>query len=70
MTKENIFKSYLEDPLLIEKNYITKEKLDKLKLIEESHVKLIEVIKIAINENVDGQSEGVVSRKLNQYLNK
>lgn len=70
MTRENIFKTYLEDPLLIEKNYITQEKIDKLKSIEQSGVKLIEVIKLAINGNIDGENEGVTSRKINQYLNK
>lgn len=70
MTKENIFKTYLEDPLLIEKNYITQEKIDKLKIIEPSGVKLIEVFKLAINGNIDGETEGVISRKINQYLNK
>jgi hypothetical protein len=70
MTKENIFKTYLEDPLLIEKNYISKEKIDKVKFIDQTTVKLIEVIKLAINGSVDGESEGVTSRKINQYLNK
>ena len=70
MTKEKIFKTYLEDPLLIEKNYISKEKIDKVKFIDQTTVKLIEVIKLAINGSVDGKSEGVTSRKINQYLNK
>ena len=70
MTRENIFKTYLEDPLLIEKNYISQEKINKLKIIEQSGVKLIEVFKLAINGNIDGETEGVISRKINQYLNK
>ena len=70
MTKENIFKNFIEDPLLIEKGYISKEKIEKIKFINQSGVKLIEVIKMAINGNVDGDSEGVISRKINQYLNK
>ncbi|HMX00935.1 MAG TPA: hypothetical protein PKL56_18295 [Cyclobacteriaceae bacterium] len=70
MTKENIYKHFLEDPLLIEKNLITPEKADKLKFGEISGVKLLEVIKIAINGSVDGETEGVISRKINQYLNK
>jgi len=70
MTKENIFKTYLEDPLLIEKEHISKEKIDKLKFIDQTGVKLIEVIKLAINGCVDGESEGVTSRKINQYLNR
>ena len=70
MTKENIFKNFIEDPLLIEKGYISKEKIEKIIFIDQSGVKLIEVIKMAINGNVDGDSEGVISRKINQYLNK
>lgn len=70
MTQENIFKIYLEDPLLTEKKYLTKEQISKLKIIDQSGVKLIEVIKLAINGNVDGESEGVTSRKINQYLNR
>jgi hypothetical protein len=69
MTKENIFKNFIEDPLLIEKGYISKEKIEKIKFIDHSGVKLIEVIKMAINGNVDGDSEGVISRRINQYLN-
>lgn len=70
MTRENIFKIYLEDPLLIEKKYLTKEQISKLKMIDQSGVKLIEVIKLAINGNVDGETEGVTSRKIHQYLNR
>jgi hypothetical protein len=70
MTRENIFKTYLEDPLLTDKKYLTKEQLSKMKLIDQSGVKLIEVIKLAINGNIDGDSEGVTSRKINQFLNR
>ena len=70
MTKENIFKTFMEDPLLTEKNIISKDKLDKIKFIENSGVKLIEVIKMAINGNVEEESENITIRKINQYLNK
>ena len=70
MTKENIFKNFIEDPLLTEKGHINKENLDKLKFINLTTIKLIEVVKMAINGNVDGDSEGIISRKINQYLNK
>jgi len=70
MTKEKIFKEYLEDPLITEKKYLTKEQVKNLKFIDQSNVKLIEVIKIAINGNIDGESEGVTSRKINQFLNR
>jgi len=70
MTKENIFKTFMEDPLLTEKNIISKDKIDKIKFIDNSGIKLIEVIKMAINGNVDGESENITTRKINQYLNK
>lgn len=70
MTKESIFKAFLEDPLLVEKNYLTKEKAESLKFGESSNIKLLEVIKMAINSTVDGDSDNVISRKINQFLNK
>jgi hypothetical protein len=69
MTKENIFKNFVEDPLLIERGYITKQKLDKLKFIDQSGVKIIEVIKIAINGNIDNDSESVIKNKIQRVLN-
>lgn len=70
MTKEDIFKTFMEDPLLVEKKYISEEKSLKIRLSEPSDHKLIEVIKIAINGNVGGETDGVISRKINQFLNK
>ena len=69
MTKETIYKSFLEDPLLIEKKLITQDKIEKLKLIDPTGVKLLDVIKIAIN-GLDTDTEGVIVRKITQYLNK
>jgi hypothetical protein len=69
MTKENIFKNFLDDPILLEKNYITKEKINTLKYSEHSGIKLIEVIKIAIDCTVDDYGESVAARKINKFLN-
>jgi hypothetical protein len=69
MTKENIFKNFMEDPLLIEKGYISKEKIDNLRYVDQSGVKLIEVFKIAIDCSVDEYGESVASRKINKFLN-
>jgi hypothetical protein len=70
MTKENIFKDFIEDPAFFEKGYLPKEKLEKLRFIDQTGDKLIEVIKIAINSSFDGESEIISSRKINQYLNR
>jgi hypothetical protein len=69
MTKEDVYKSFLEDPLLVDKKYITPEKAENLKFIDPTEVKLLEIIKIAISGNLDGDSDGIISRKINQYLN-
>jgi len=70
MTKEDLFQSFLEDPLIVDKHYVTKEKLQTIKLIDNTGIKLLEVIKLAINGNIDGESDGVIARKINQYLNR
>lgn len=69
MTKENIFKNFIQDPLLIEKEYISKDKIESLKFADQSNLKLLQVIKMAINGCIDGESENVISRKINNYLN-
>lgn len=70
MTKETIFKFFLNDPLIIEKNYLTEDQRNSLKFIDESGVKLIQVIKMAIVDNINGESPSSTSRKINQFLNK
>ncbi len=70
MTKDEFYKTYLEDPLLIEKNYITQEKVKELKFHQTTSTKLLEVIKIAIGGSIDGDTEAVIARKINQSLNK
>lgn len=70
MTKEDIFRNFLEDPLITEKKYLTPEMVVKLKFAETTDIKLLEVLKIAIDSNIDGESESVITRRINQYLNK
>jgi hypothetical protein len=70
MTKDEFYKTYLEDSLLIEKSYITPEKVRELKFHQPADIKLLEVIKIAVSGCIDGDSEAVITRKINQSLNK
>lgn len=70
MTKDQFYKAYLEDPLLVEKNYLTSEQSMQLKFHEPTNIKLLEIIKIAITGAIDGESESIISRKINQNLNK
>jgi hypothetical protein len=70
MTKEKIFRDFLEDSLITDKLPIPSDKIQKLRFIDSSGSKLIEVIKIAIESEIRGDSDAVISRKINQYLNK
>jgi hypothetical protein len=70
MTKELIFKFFLNDPLLIEKKYLTEEQKKSLKFIDPCEVKLLQVIKMAIIADVADESPTVISRKINQLLSR
>lgn len=70
MTKDEFYKTYLEDPLLIEKGYLTADKVRELKFHQATNSKLLEVIKIAVSGSIAGDSESVITRKINQSLNK
>ena len=70
MTKDDLFRAYLDDPLLIEKNYIAAEQVPVIKYHQSSGIKLLEVIKIAVSGTIDGESDAIIVRKINQSLNK
>jgi len=70
MIQENIFKSFLEDPLLIEKKYITSEQVTSMRIIDRTESKILQIIRIAIRDNVDGETIIATARKINQHLNK
>lgn len=70
MTKEKLFKEFLLDPLIVEKKYLTEDQVARMRFIDPTEIKLIETIKIAINGNVDNESPGVTSRKINTFLNR
>lgn len=70
MTKEEIYNSFLEDPLLFEKGYITPAKAKGLKFHERTGSKLLEVIKLAISGEADNETQGIIVNKIGRFLNK
>ncbi len=64
MTKEEFYRSYLEDPLLIEKNYLKPEEVENLKISDTSENKILEVIKLAIDGNFARESETTTERNI------
>ncbi len=70
MMKEELLKEFLLDDIVEEKGYMTKDEVAKLKFIDHSNSKLINVLKMAISCKTDGDSVDTMVRKLNQLLNK
>jgi hypothetical protein len=70
MTKQEILKSYLEDPFLIETKYLEEGQAEKITFSENNPSKMVSVIKFAISGTVDNESEGVIVRRITQFLNK
>lgn len=69
MTRETIFKFFITDKTLIERQYITKEQSEALEFVDDTGIKLVQVIKMAIIDCVSDESSNTTSRKINQYLN-
>lgn len=70
MTKEEILKSYLEDDLFVEKGYIKEGEVHNYKWSSFSENNLIQIIKMAIEGELSGESSNVTERKINALLNK
>ncbi len=70
MTKEELLKEFLMDDIVEAKGYMTKTEVAKLKFIDYSNSKLINVLKTAILGKNEGTSVSVMVNKLNNILNK
>lgn len=66
--KVQVYKNFLEDNLLQEKNYIKKEDIENIKLYEASNIKLIEVIRLAVRNSNSGLSDFQIKKIINNYL--
>lgn len=68
MTKEEILKTYLEDELLVTKSYLKEGEGKTSKWIDHKNNKMVDVIKFAIDGVINGDSQTVMTRKINQFL--
>lgn len=69
MNKKKIFESFINDPLLIERSYIKKEELGSMDIDGVNGSKMIQVIRLLINEHDEGVSLNSIQRRINQLLN-
>ena len=70
MTREQLLRAYLEDELLVENGYLKEGEGAVAKWNDHVNNKMVDVIKFAINGVLDGDSQTVMTRKINQYLDK
>ena len=70
MTKEEILKTYLEDEMMVEKGYLEEGEGENSKWMDHRNNKMVEVIKFAIDGVINGDSQAVMTRKINQFLEK
>lgn len=70
MTKEDILKSFLSDDLFIREGYLNKGEADKFRWATSSNNNLIEVLKISIEGEVANESENIIEKKINSFLNR
>jgi hypothetical protein len=69
MTKDNIFKNIISDPIMVERGYLKEDEVDDLSINDGGENKIIKIIKIAVSGVVDKDSETSISRYINQSLN-
>ncbi len=70
MTKEDIYKCFLEDPNITELENISGIKINELKMINNTDSKILEVIKIVINGIVDNETDAAITRSIHRYFGK
>lgn len=64
-----MLRSFLADDLFVEKGYLKPGEADSFKWTDKRKVKLIEVLKLAIEGEAGGEGERVTERKINLLLN-
>lgn len=67
--KEEMLRSYLADELFTEKGYLKAGEAETFKWTDKRSIKLIEVLKLAIEGDSNNESERVSERRINQLLN-
>ena len=70
MTKEEILRSFSIDDSFATMTGLSPDQIETIKFSEKSSSKLVEVIKLAIDGVLNGESESLSSRKINTLLNK
>ncbi len=70
MTKEDILRAFLEDELFAEKKYLKEGESKKFRWSQLHGNNLIDVIKVAIEGELQKESANVTEKKINTLLNR
>lgn len=70
MTREQILRAYLEDQRLVEKGYLKEGEWNEAKWSDHREKKMVDVIKFAIEGVINNDNQKMMTRKINQYLDK
>lgn len=70
MTREQILRAYLEDELLVKKGYLKEGEGEKARWSDLRNNKMADVVKFAIEGVINGDSKSIMTRKINQFLDK
>ena len=70
MTREQILRAYLEDEQLVEKDYLKEGEGAEARWADHRNNKMVEVIKFAIEGVINGDSQTLMTRKINKFLDK
>lgn len=68
MTREQLLNAFLEDKLLKEKGYLKAGGPKEAKWSDYPNEKMLSVMKVAIEGVLRDESQGVITRKINQFL--
>jgi hypothetical protein len=67
--KEEMLRAFLTDELFVEKGYLKPGEAEGYKWADKRKVKLIEVLKLAIDGEASGEGERITEQKINRHLN-
>jgi hypothetical protein len=72
ITKEQVIREFLSDPLMLEKGYYTEGSPEKVKLNVKSDSKMVELINLLVSskfEEIDEKGDAKITRTVNQFFN-
>lgn len=70
MNRQQILQAFLDDELIVERGYLSKDQVESFKLTDHRSNKMIEIINMAIEGVQNGDSQSQLTRKVNKHLDK